>query len=57
MKLKCTCKNEYQDKEHGNGVRVHNPMKKEKDRPQYYRCTVCLNEKTAPIHNRGYVNE
>lgn len=28
MILKCTCEDEYQDKKHGKGKRVHNKMKK-----------------------------
>jgi hypothetical protein len=35
----CTCKSEYQDAEHGNGMRVHNvPMNKENRNPT---CTIC----------------
>lgn len=36
MILKCTCKNEFQDKKYGRGMRVHNPTAKDKQ-----RCTVC----------------
>jgi len=42
----CTCKNEYQDKEHGKGNRVHNPTKKVAGSKPVYRCTVCLQERT-----------
>lgn len=35
--MKCSCKHEFQDKEYGNGMRLHNvsPSKKEA------YCTVC----------------
>jgi aspartate carbamoyltransferase regulatory subunit len=46
MVLKCDCKNDFQDKEHGKGKRVHNPMKVVKPQPPKYRCTVCGREKT-----------
>lgn len=39
--MPCTCKNDFQDKEHGKGMRVHNPMKG----GEKARCTVCLNER------------
>ena len=41
MKLKCTCKHEGQDKMYGQGIRLHNPLKKTEKSPQEYRCTVC----------------
>lgn len=41
MKMKCNCEHDFQDKEHGKGVRVHNPCKEGKT----FRCTVCGNEK------------
>lgn len=37
----CKCKHEFQDKEHGQGQRVHNPLAKGKG----CRCSVCGNEK------------
>jgi hypothetical protein len=40
--MKCTCQHEDQDEIHGKGRRVFNSLPKEKDRPQEYRCTVCL---------------
>ena len=43
MILKCSCKNEYQDKEHGSQNRVFNKLAEEKGHPQQYRCTVCGN--------------
>jgi rubredoxin len=41
MIKQCTCKHAMQDEMHGAGMRVHNPMKKVKDMPQEWRCTVC----------------
>ncbi len=35
MILKCTCKHDFQDREHGRGNRVHNRCN------QGARCTVC----------------
>ena len=35
--LQCTCKNEWQDKRYGKGVRLHNRMGK----TDKFRCTVC----------------
>ena len=35
--LKCKCEHEFQDKEHGKGMRVHTVGEKNDD----YRCTVC----------------
>ena len=32
---RCTCRHQYQDERHGEGMRVHNPCAKG------YRCTVC----------------
>ena len=38
-KIRCTCKNEYQDKKYGEGIRIHNSLLDyQKDG---YRCTVC----------------
>ena len=34
----CGCDHKFQDKEHGQNQRVHNPTK---DTPTQYRCTVC----------------
>lgn len=39
---KCNCASDYQDKRYGQGMRVHNPMRKKTPiAPQEYRCTVC----------------
>ena len=43
--VKCTCKNDWQDKKYGNGMRVHNTTSK----PNGVRCTVCKNDKTSTI--------
>jgi len=45
MKMKCTCKNEYQDKHYGKDVRVFNKTEKTAAGKHYYRCVVCNNEK------------
>jgi len=47
--LFCTCEHEYQDKQYGKHMRVHN-SKKPKDgmnRPTDFRCTVCGSIKGA----------
>lgn len=42
FKILCNCKHEFQDKEHGNRVRVANPTsKKYPDGTIDVRCTVC----------------
>lgn len=42
FKVLCNCKHEFQDKEHGNRVRVANPTsKKYPDGTIDVRCTVC----------------
>ncbi|UAW01145.1 hypothetical protein [Vibrio phage PhiImVa-1] len=38
MKIKCSCKHAFQDKEHGKGIRVANVGVK------VYTCTVCGKE-------------
>ena len=45
MILRCDCKHEGQDSLHGKGNRVFNPISK----PGFYRCTVCLKEKSPSI--------
>jgi hypothetical protein len=50
--LKCpSCKpHEFQDRTYGNMNRVHNPTMKQGGtaaKPVIFRCTVCLNEKSA----------
>lgn len=44
MIIKCTCKDEWMDKNYGEGNRVMN--KTAKTNPPTYRCTVCGKEKT-----------
>jgi hypothetical protein len=47
MIKKCTCQHEYQDKEHGKGMRVHNQLKPvNKMDTLKFRCTVCKSERT-----------
>jgi len=46
MILRCTCTHKDQDRIHGKGKRVHNLVAKRVN-PQFYRCTVCADEKTA----------
>lgn len=41
-KVKCACKHEFQDKEHGSHVRVANPTSRlHPDGQIEVRCTVC----------------
>lgn len=42
MILKCDCKDEWQDKKYGKGMRVHNQTMKYN--PIMYRCVVCKKE-------------
>lgn len=37
----------YQDRVYGKGKRVHNPTDKRIASKRKYRCTVCMNERTA----------
>ena len=39
--IKCTCKNNKQDKLHGEGNRVYNKTAKPKGTGYFFRCTVC----------------
>jgi hypothetical protein len=43
--LKCTCENEWQDKEYGSKQRVHNLCGMEKTSMSSYCCTVCGNKR------------
>lgn len=46
MILKCSCKNEYQDKYYGKNMRVFNMMHKaDSEANQKYRCSVCGKER------------
>ena len=43
LKSACNCKNEFQDKTYGKGVRVCTPVRKKNPlQEQQGRCTVCL---------------
>jgi len=46
MIRECSCKHKFQDKEHGVGMRVHNPAesKTNKDKKDWV-CTVCNTRK------------
>ena len=46
--IHCDCKNAYQDKHYGTGMRVHNVCG---DKSQDARCTVCSKEHTNPKHH------
>lgn len=39
--LPCKCKHDFQDKQYGKGMRVHNFTEKS----EKWRCTVCKSEK------------
>lgn len=41
--LQCNCKNEFQDKTYGKGMRLMNSIGPD-DKPTGYRCTVCGRE-------------
>ena len=41
--IKCTCKNEFQDKLYGKGMRVHNECGANKGKTTGWKCTVCGN--------------
>lgn len=47
MIAKCKCKNAQQDGLHGEGNRVFNPLKKQTNSPQVYRCSICGHEREA----------
>jgi hypothetical protein len=42
--LKCSCNNEFQDKEYGKGMRVFNSGGNINSTVKTYRCTVCESE-------------
>lgn len=48
MKVKCTCKHQFNDAEHGQGVRIVTPVDKSRNpetkKIQIVRCTVCGKE-------------
>lgn len=47
MIVTCSCKHTAQDKLHGAGQRVANPVVVPKDTPPKVRCTVCLTVREA----------
>jgi len=44
----CTCKNVFQDKMYGRGIRVHNPITGKDGLPEG-RCTVCSTERRITV--------
>ncbi len=44
--IKCSCKNEHQDKMYGKSMRLANKTEKVSLNKNYYRCTVCNKETT-----------
>jgi hypothetical protein len=46
--MKCTCENEFQDKEHGKGNRVFNSCGKDKATAGW-RCTACARKVLDPL--------
>lgn len=50
MILRCVCQSEFQDREHGLSMRVHNPCG-QRTNPQA-RCTVCQKEQPVPANMR-----
>lgn len=48
---KCTCKNEYQDKRYGQGMRVMNKCGSQTN--VEYRCTVCATVKGSGYSPKG----
>lgn len=45
--IRCTCNDEWMDKQYGKGVRVAN--KTSKTTPQEYRCTKCGRETSQGV--------
>lgn len=41
MVKQCNCKHNFQDKEYGKGMRVHNETKKKPTALGGWKCTVC----------------
>jgi len=48
IRQKCECKNEYQDKQYGTGIRIMNKMTK----TDGYRCTSCGKEKSSSTRHK-----
>ncbi|MCK9524524.1 MAG: hypothetical protein M0R49_01160 [Limnochordia bacterium] len=53
MILPCTCQHEFQDRQYGNGMRVHNLAVNINSKNGGYRCTVCQKEKARPTGDKG----
>ncbi len=45
--IKCSCKHGYQDRECGDGIRLHNYARKGRNGEPGWRCTVCCDVKVA----------
>lgn len=43
--IACKCQHEFQDKQYGKGMRVHNEAKSKIASSPAYRCTVCGDKK------------
>lgn len=41
IKQQCVCPNTYQDQKYGAQIRVMNSTRKEENKRQQFRCTVC----------------
>jgi len=52
MVLPCGCQHEFQDERYGVGMRVHNLVPKQQG-PDFWRCTVCCNEKRGPEEKKA----
>ena len=54
MILRCNCRHKFQDREYGNGLRVHNPCKGKDGALGHWRCTVCGNARqySSPVTQR-----
>lgn len=46
--LKCTCESEFQDKEYGKGMRLHNVCQKGTGQYRLAYCTVCCPRQPKP---------
>ena len=43
--MQCTCDHEYQDRQYGNQMRVHNDGVSALQHQRVFKCTVCSNVK------------
>lgn len=53
MIRKCDCKNQYQDEQYGQGMRVQNPCKPNATGPKQVRCTSCGKEQLIPVEKKN----